>query len=198
MDTGISMTESLRYSPETITTLLIQNLKKTSFQSNPYWFKPLWAQVSCYSQLKAFKSNTLKLTVGVFHKEKLFCGQRMLSNQNPVTSPQIQFPRSKGSKEPRGPIIQHKYFAIICKRIRKRIYVYTHTHTHIYIHKGFPGGSDYNKESACNAGDLGSILEGKIAWRREWQPTTVFLPRKFHGQRSLVDYSPWDHRVVHN
>ena len=27
---------------------------------------------------------------------------------------------------------------------------------------GFPGGSD-GKESACNAGDLGSILVGKIA-----------------------------------
>ena len=25
---------------------------------------------------------------------------------------------------------------------------------------------------------------GKIPWRRKWQPTPVFLPRKFHGQRS--------------
>ena len=24
-----------------------------------------------------------------------------------------------------------------------------------------------------------------------WQPTPVFLPRKSHGQRSLVGYSPW-------
>ena len=24
-----------------------------------------------------------------------------------------------------------------------------------------------------------------IPWRREWQPTTLFLPREFHGQRSL-------------
>ena len=24
-----------------------------------------------------------------------------------------------------------------------------------------------------------------------WQPTPVFLPREFHGQRSLVGYSPW-------
>ena len=28
-------------------------------------------------------------------------------------------------------------------------------------------------------------------WRRKWQPTTVFLPGKSHGQRSLVGYSPW-------
>ena len=26
--------------------------------------------------------------------------------------------------------------------------------------------------------------------RREWQPTPVFLPAEFHGQRILVGYSP--------
>ena len=26
----------------------------------------------------------------------------------------------------------------------------------------------------------------KIPWRREWQPTPVFLPGEFHGQRSLA------------
>ena len=31
----------------------------------------------------------------------------------------------------------------------------------------------------------------KIPWWREWLPTVVFLPGKSHGQRSLVDYSPW-------
>ena len=29
----------------------------------------------------------------------------------------------------------------------------------------------------------------KIPWRRKWQPTTVFLPGEFNGQRSLVGYS---------
>ena len=32
---------------------------------------------------------------------------------------------------------------------------------------------------------------GKIPWKREWQPTPVFLPGEFHGHRSLVGYSPW-------
>ena len=27
---------------------------------------------------------------------------------------------------------------------------------------------------------------GKIPWRREWQPTPVFLPGDSHGQRTLV------------
>ena len=31
----------------------------------------------------------------------------------------------------------------------------------------------------------------KIPWRREWQPTPVFLPGESQGQRSLGGYSPW-------
>ena len=33
----------------------------------------------------------------------------------------------------------------------------------------------------------------KIPWRREWQPTPIFLPGEFQGQRSLVGYSPWSY-----
>ena len=33
-----------------------------------------------------------------------------------------------------------------------------------------------------------------IKWRRNWQPTPVFLPGKFHGHRSLAGYSPWGHK----
>ena len=32
----------------------------------------------------------------------------------------------------------------------------------------------------------------KIPWRRKWQLTPVFLSGKFHGQRSLTVYCPWD------
>ena len=34
----------------------------------------------------------------------------------------------------------------------------------------------------------------KILWRREWQPTPIFLPGGSHGQRILVVYSPWGHK----
>ena len=30
----------------------------------------------------------------------------------------------------------------------------------------------------------------KIPWRREWQLSPIFLPGKFHGQKSLAGYSP--------
>ena len=31
-------------------------------------------------------------------------------------------------------------------------------------------------------------------WRRDWLPTPIFLPREFHGQRTLVGYSQWGHK----
>ena len=34
---------------------------------------------------------------------------------------------------------------------------------------------------------------GKIPWSRKWQPSLVFLPGIFHGQRSLAGYNPWGH-----
>ena len=33
-----------------------------------------------------------------------------------------------------------------------------------------------------------------IPWRRNWQPTPVFLPGKSHGQKSLTGYNPWGHK----
>ena len=32
---------------------------------------------------------------------------------------------------------------------------------------------------------------GEIPWRKVWQSSPVFLPEESHGQRSLVDCSPW-------
>ena len=43
---------------------------------------------------------------------------------------------------------------------------------------------------ACRRPGLNSWVR-KIAWRRAWQPTPVFLPGEFHGQRNLTSYSDW-------
>ena len=45
------------------------------------------------------------------------------------------------------------------------------------VNLGFPGSS-VDKESACNAGDLGS---SPGLWRRERLPSSVFWPEEFHG-----------------
>ena len=61
---------------------------------------------------------------------------------------------------------------------------------------GFSGGPG-GKESACNTGNPGPIPgSGTFPWGREWQPNLVFLPGKFHGQRSLVGYSPQDRKEL--
>ena len=54
----------------------------------------------------------------------------------------------------------------------------------------FPGDSD-NKQFFLQCGTPGfDAWVRKIPWSRKWQPTPVFLPGEFHGQRSLVGYSP--------
>ena len=53
------------------------------------------------------------------------------------------------------------------------------------------------KESACQCRRLRfHPWVGMIPWRRERQPTAVFLPGESHGQRSLVSYSPRGHREL--
>ena len=61
------------------------------------------------------------------------------------------------------------------------------------MREGFPGGTVL-KNPPANAGNArvaGSIPGLEDPWRRKWQPTPLFLPGKFHGQRSLAGYSPW-------
>ena len=58
--------------------------------------------------------------------------------------------------------------------------------------KGFPGDSD-GEESACKAGDLGS-LPGSGRSLEEEMATPVFWPGESRGQRSLEGCSPWGHR----
>ena len=53
------------------------------------------------------------------------------------------------------------------------------------------------KEPTCHAGDNEfDPWVRKIPWKRQCQPTPVFLLGKSHGQRSLMGYSLWDHKKV--
>ena len=57
--------------------------------------------------------------------------------------------------------------------------------------RGFPGSSA-GKESACHVEDPGLIPGvGKIPWRRERLPTSVFWPGEFHGL-----CTPWGHKEL--
>ena len=65
----------------------------------------------------------------------------------------------------------------------------------VYIRpKSFPGGSD-DKESACNAGDPGlNPGSGRPTGKGNGNTLQYFSLEEFHGQRSLVGYSPWGHK----
>ena len=66
-----------------------------------------------------------------------------------------------------------------------------------YGRNGLPRGCS-SKEFTCQSRRRNRRQHqvGKIPWRRKWQPAPVFFPGKFHGQGSLVGYSPWDCRRV--
>jgi len=55
------------------------------------------------------------------------------------------------------------------------------------------------KNISANIGDE-EIQLSSLGWEdtqnRKWQLTSVLLPGKFHGQRSLVGYSPWGHKKL--
>ena len=51
-----------------------------------------------------------------------------------------------------------------------------------------PGGSTAREYLP---GQETNPASGKITWGREWQPTPLFLPGEFHGQRRLAGPSPW-------
>ena len=68
----------------------------------------------------------------------------------------------------------------------------------IHVYVGFPSGSAV-KNPPANAVDTGSISGlGRSPGGGNDKPTLVFLPGIFHGQGSVVGYSPWSHRVRHN
>ena len=69
--------------------------------------------------------------------------------------------------------------------------VYNSLKYFLYVSLGVSLVAQMVKNLPANAGDLGLIRgSGRFPWRRAWQPIPVFLPGKFHGQRSLAGYSP--------
>ena len=70
---------------------------------------------------------------------------------------------------------------------------------------GLPDGSDGKRICLQGTRPGFNPWVRKISWRTEWQPTPVFLPGEFYGQRSLARYSPWGckesdrtERLTHN
>ena len=88
-------------------------------------------------------------------------------------------------KEPeslRSPVLEHRFFPTSA------------TWEAPCIYKGFSRGSD-SKESACIAGELGSIPElGRSPGGGHGNPLQCSCLENPHGVMSMVGYSPWDHK----
>ena len=66
------------------------------------------------------------------------------------------------------------------------------------IDLGLPWWLRHYKNLPAMQDTLVQSLGWEYFWRREWQPTPVFLPGESHGQRSLEGHSPvqFNHSVV--
>jgi len=65
--------------------------------------------------------------------------------------------------------------------------------------RGFPSGASGKESSSqCRRGKRCwfNPRVRNIPWNRKWHPILVFLPGKVHGQRSLMGYNSWDHKVL--
>ena len=76
-------------------------------------------------------------------------------------------------------------------------FTYTHTHMHPYKYKhtGLPGcasGEEYACQCRRHRRHGFDPWVGKILWRRNRLPTSVFLPGESQGYRNLVGYT---HRI---
>ena len=61
---------------------------------------------------------------------------------------------------------------------------------------GFPGGSD-DKESACSAGDLGSVLgSGRSPGEGNGYPLQYSCLENSMNRGGLGGYSPWGHKEL--
>ena len=105
-------------------------------------------------------------------------------------------------------------FIYICMCVCTYIYVYIYMYRHVpmyvylcifiymYIYLWASQVVLVVKNPPANAGSVKrcrfDLWVRKISWRRQWQPTPVFLPGEFFGQRSLAGYSLRICRVKHD
>ena len=93
--------------------------------------------------------------------------------------------------------ISHAYFLSVCCA---HLYIFTLPSSSCWASQMAQWFKKKKKRSTCQCRKCKrpgfDPWVRKIPWGRKWQCTPVFLPGKFRGQRSLVDYSPWGHKEL--
>ena len=109
---------------------------------------------------------------------------RSLTKKNPYAVHNIQDDHRVVEEQKTNPL----------RDIYEHIILIYHIYSYIYIYKyGLPRWHS-GKESTCqfrrHQKHRFHPWVRKISYSRKWQPIPGFLPGKFHGKRSLADYSP--------
>ena len=73
----------------------------------------------------------------------------------------------------------------------KCVFPFHHWCCSLILVEDLPGGAVVKNLPPASAEMCVRSLGQKDPLEEEWQSAPVFLPGKFHGQRSLVDCSPW-------
>ena len=119
-------------------------------------------------------------------------------NGNPLRSSCLENPTDRGAWQTRVHRVTKTQarlsalsFFIMLRNNNSYLFVIYHCRLNAHTH--FPGGPSKEPACQCRRRERRGFdpWVGKIPWRREWQPTPVFLPGESHGQRRLAGYSPW-------
>jgi len=90
-------------------------------------------------------------------------------------------------------LLQKIGHSFLCYTVGGSCWLFT-VNISVCIHQGFPVIKNLPCKRHKRRGFDPSV--GKIPWRRKRQPTSEFLPGKFHGWRSLAGHSPWGHKEL--
>ena len=97
-------------------------------------------------------------------------------------------------RSPTGPCMGSiPYFSLILLNLETRYWMINGNNC-FWVELSRGGDSLVAQKEKKNLPSMQETRVRKIPWRREWQPTPVFLPGESHGQRSMVGYTSWGHR----
>ena len=208
MDTCICKAESLCCPPETITTLLtgyqfssVQLLSRVQLFVAP-WTAACQASLSITNSWSLLKLKCIEPVLPSNHlilchpllPPSIFPSFRVFSNESVLC---IRWPKYWSFSFSTSP--SNEYSGLISFRMDwldliavqgtlKNLLQHHSLKASVLQHLAFFGSE--GKASAFNAGRSGfDPWVRKILWRREWQPTPVFLPGESHRHRSLMGYS---------
>ena len=143
----------------------------------------------------------------LYHKHQLGNLSMPLLNQKTLLAPccpqnKVQIPEIGDIRWTYNPLLEHLsclgapiYKLPISQALSNPLWhagqVAFHFFHLVSLYLGFPGGSDSKRICLQGRRPGFNPWVRKIPWRTEWQPTAVFLPGEFYGERSLASYSPW-------